>query len=138
MIRNATLDDIPEIVSLWERGGLTPAGSNPDYPKALEHKILAEPQLVMVYEVDSRIVGVIYGIFDSLNSYVRLLTIDEDYRRRGIGSQLLMAMTHRLWEYPTMGVTGFIYTDNTASQNMTRRSGFNQIEKPCLVFYRDK
>jgi GNAT superfamily N-acetyltransferase len=83
--RVPTRNDLPAIVALLERANETPY----DIARVAEEKVFgpgvtgdARP---VVYEED----GAIRGVAITCGEHLRLIAVDPEYRRRGIGSQLL-------------------------------------------------
>jgi GNAT superfamily N-acetyltransferase len=101
MLRPATFGDLPEIVSLLQRANATPY----DIARVAEEKVfgrgvLGEPQVRVVEAPSLRAGGdagwkpaphggKIIGISVTCGRVLRLIAVDPEYRRRGIGSQLL-------------------------------------------------
>lgn len=83
--RVPTRNDLPAIVALLERANETPY----DIARVAEEKVFGrgvrgEP-VVHVYEEDDRLIG----ISVTCGRVLRLIAVDPEHRRRGIGSQLL-------------------------------------------------
>jgi GNAT superfamily N-acetyltransferase len=92
-IREATINDVPELVFLMAQLG---------YPTSLDkfklrfNAIVANPSYhTFVAELDGKIVGMVglcTGLFYEYDgSYVRIVAfvVDTNYRRRGIGKKLI-------------------------------------------------
>lgn len=92
MIRTATRADLPRLLPLLLAANDTPY----DIAKVAEEKLFeagfAGEPVTTVYEED----GALRGVIVTCGRWIRLIAVDPDYRRRGIGSALLADAEARL------------------------------------------
>jgi GNAT superfamily N-acetyltransferase len=85
VIRTATVDDLPALRELFTRGNDAPY----DLAAVAEEKCfgdgIAGPPTTRVFEID----GVMQGAAVRSGKWLRILAVDRDARRRGIGNALL-------------------------------------------------
>jgi GNAT superfamily N-acetyltransferase len=104
-VRQATEDDIPRILELFEHGSLRPGKEDPTdlipYRAALA-EIARGPGRVLVAEMDGQVVGVCQLIVfrhlqtrGGLCAEVESVHVHPDYRRRGVGRVLMAAALER-------------------------------------------
>jgi len=84
VIRNASGDDIPAMLSLWRQ-----FWKPQEYEANLKAKIERDPDLVLVAEADGRIIGTVIGGTDLWWSWIYRVAADQKSQRRGAGIVLL-------------------------------------------------
>ena len=121
MVRAVTRADLPAIISLLERANETPY----DIARVAEEKVFGrgfrgEP-VVNVHEENDRVIG----ISVTCGRALRLIAVDPEHRRRGIGSQLIRDHTgHVAFAEPGNYFTpGIIETDG-ATRAFFAKHGF--------------
>src|SRR5262245_43060367 len=87
-------EEAEAVLLLWRQAGATP--SLTDTPEELRRTISDSPALVLVAEVEGRIVGSVIGGFDGWRAHFYRLAVHPDYRRRGI-ARSLVAEVERRW-----------------------------------------
>ena len=96
MIRKMTREDLPFVKSLMK--------SIPHFwheawtDGTLERALAASGDLAFVYELDSQIVGCIFGSDLGFRAYIAGLAVSEKMRNRGIGKTLLQYVENVLRE----------------------------------------
>ncbi len=95
-VRRAGRSDVHAIAQLWERADLPPS------PRGFRNEIARlrrrDPELVIIALMDAQVVGAIAGSYDGRTAVLSRLAVDEAYRRRGIGCQLVRALRQQLTE----------------------------------------
>jgi len=74
----------------------------------LHEKITHSPGSILVAEVEGRVVGTIYIIFDRWQSLIHHLAVKEEYRKQGIGTQLMKEAEIRIENFGSPRVSGTI------------------------------
>ena len=100
MIRPMKRDEHDAVCTLWNRC----APHDPVSPALLEQKVWGDPdfdpEAALVHEANGALVGLGMGVVrpgEARRGYVKLLAVDPDYRRRGVGTALLAALEAHLW-----------------------------------------
>jgi mycothiol synthase len=118
--RVPTRDDLPAIIALLERANETPY----DIAGVAEEKVfgrgfLGEP-VVSVYEENDRLIG----ISVTCGRALRLIAVDPEHRRRGIGSQLLDRSARVAFAEPGNYFTPGVIESDTATRAFFAKHGF--------------
>jgi AAA+ superfamily predicted ATPase/L-amino acid N-acyltransferase YncA len=94
VIREMVGTDLDAAVRVWDDSGIN--ASEPVFSIAEVAAALAEGDPAVVAEVAGRVVGTACSILDGDRAWVVRLALAADWRNRGIGSELLMALEERL------------------------------------------
>jgi N-acetylglutamate synthase-like GNAT family acetyltransferase len=88
MIRGFELDDIDQIVAILK---LNEQYGFPDVdgPEAMKRVEACDAAVFLVFETDSKVVGVIRGNYDGSRAMIHQLSVHPAYQRRGIGRALV-------------------------------------------------
>jgi len=89
--RNATQEDIPQMLALWRCFWKPQA-----YEANLPRKIAKDPDLVVAAECDGKIVGTIVGGWDDWWAWVYRVAVHPDCQRQGIAAGLFEEIHERL------------------------------------------
>jgi GNAT superfamily N-acetyltransferase len=116
--RVPTRNDLPAIVALLERANETPY----DIARVAEEKVFGrgvrgEP-VVRVHEEDGKLLGVSV----TCGRVLRLIAVDPEHRRRGIGSQLLLG--HVAFAEPGNYFTPGVIESDVATRAFLAKHGF--------------
>ena len=82
------------VVALWERCGLTRPWNDPR--KDIARKLLVQPELFLVAEVEGKIIGTVMAGYEGHRGWINYLGVDPAYQRQGIGRQLMSAAEEKL------------------------------------------
>lgn len=92
-IRESKVSDIEELIGLWKETGLYFAPF--DKEERLREKIEKESELLLVAEDKGKVVGAVIGNYGWRIS-IDHLAVEEGYRKKNIGKQLLREIKKRL------------------------------------------
>lgn len=88
-IRSFRLSDYAAIMDIWKRTKLEQKEMETD---GLAKQIAWDSELVMIAELDERVVGVIVGTIEGNRAYFYRLAVDPNYQSKGIGRELVDAL----------------------------------------------
>jgi len=95
-------------------------------------KRINKDNVILVYEIDKKIVGFIYGYIDSTNkvktdveSYIEYLYVDTEYRDRGIGTNLINEFIKLVKEKGTKYIKIENMIANKKTQKLYNNLGFD-------------
>ncbi len=129
MIRKATKEDIPALISLWEKTDLRMKSKGRDNPGNLEKQMLQPHMWIFVAEDNSKdIVGAVIVTNDSRKGWINRLAVNPQQRRKGIAKKLLAASEKSLIEIGITVFSALIEINNTASAKLFEDTGYNHIE----------
>lgn len=94
-VRSFAAADEPAVVALWSSAfGGDPPRNEPR--AAIRRKLTVQPELLLVGELEGRVVGAVIAGFDGYRGWVHHLAVDPAFRRRGIGRALMGEAEARL------------------------------------------
>ncbi|MBP1754125.1 MAG: N-acetylglutamate synthase [Firmicutes bacterium] len=131
MIRLFTIMDYDEVYQLWKRTPGVGLRSMDDSQDGIERFLKRNPTTNFVAEENGHIVGVVLGGHDGRRGYIYHTCVDEAYRRRSLGRELMDRMTEAMQEegITKLGLICFTnnYKGNKFWQNLgwERRSDLN-------------
>jgi ribosomal protein S18 acetylase RimI-like enzyme len=123
-IRGFLREDSEQVVSLWERCGLTRPWNDPR--RDIERRLKVQSELFLVGDIDGRVVGSAMAGFDGHRGWVNYLAVDPDLRRRGPGPAPRAPATAGLKRLGCPKVNVQIRRDNAAAMEFYRRLGFGE------------
>lgn len=89
MIRLFTINDYDEVYQLWKRTPGVGLRTMDDSKEGIERLLARNPSTNFVAEEDGHIVGVVLGGHDGRRGYIYHTCVEESYRRRSIGRELM-------------------------------------------------
>ncbi|MET8766808.1 GNAT family N-acetyltransferase [Streptomyces sp. NPDC004658] len=131
VVAEATGHDVPKLASLQAR---TRGGSASEWADRIHRALCAERSLVITAKVSGEAVGYANAAFLPEHAedgapagyYLTGVTVDPDWRRRGIAELLTRWRMDRVWERDS-AVWCFISARNLASLDLHRKLGFVQV-----------
>ena len=93
LLRSFQLSDVHDVSRIWQ---LTASrDSERETLQELAKQLARDRDLVLVAEVDGRIVGAIVGTMDGSTGFFYCLAVHPDYQGRGIGRRLVSTLEER-------------------------------------------
>lgn len=89
-------EDYETVLTLWQNAGEGIGIGVSDQPEEIEKKVRLAPDLFLLAESGSRIVGTVIGGYDGRRGMVYHLAVDAEFRGRGIGTLLMDEIEARL------------------------------------------
>jgi len=121
-IREFQLTDYDDVVGLWKTAGLILRPGDELY--GIKLKLQRDPDLFLVAEDDSEIVGVVMGAWDGRRGWINHLAVKPNRQRKGIGRTLIGELEKRLFEKGAKKVNAQIYQWNTKSTDFFKSVGY--------------
>lgn len=115
--------DMAEVFRI-ERDSFEFAWTEEDFLEALRKR----NYIGMVAEADDRIVGFMVYALHKAHLQVVNFAVHPDYRRRGVGAQLVAKMRSKLHAYRRTELTLAVRESNLAAQLFFRKTGFKAAE----------
>ena len=132
IIRKMTLEDVPGVIDLDQK-----SFSLPWPERSFRYELTANPaSRCWVAELDGRIVGmiVVWLILDE--AHVATIATHPDFRRQGIGTQLLAHALRHLMDEGARSSFLEVRESNTGAQDMYRKFGYEATGRRPR-YYRD-
>ena len=129
-LRDLTDEDLEEAVAL--DGSSTTVGQRALFPLSEVVASLVAGQPAVAAEAAGRLVGTAIGRVDGDRGWILRITLHPEWRGRGLGSELLAAIEHRLVSAGARRLTCALPEGETGSQAL-RNSGF--AERQDITWY---
>lgn len=109
-IRSFRLGDYAAITLIWRETGLE--SRERESLDDLAKQLAWDSELVLVAEVDGKVVGVIVGTLDGTRAYFYRLAVDPNYQGHGVGKELVQALEKRFRQRGATQVIIMVNQDN--------------------------
>ncbi len=127
MIRNYQDSDFENLVNLLKVSNLY--SEKVDKRAIYKRKIEYDPDSMIIFEDNGKVVGCIFIVYDPWSSYVYHLGVHPEYKNRGIGSTLLEEAERRLKSRGIEMATAFIGESNDISYQFFTKRGWSSQGK---------
>ena len=121
-------DDYPAVFALWSTAGPGIHVRRSDDPDEISKKLLRDPDLFLLAELDGQLVGSVLGGFDGRRGRVYHLAVIEEYRQRGIGSLLMDALERRLRQKGCLRYYLLVTNDNLDAMRFYQARGWEEMD----------
>ncbi len=125
-IRPFTEADTSAVVDLWKLCYLTRPWNDPT--KDITRKLTVQPELFLLAEQEGRIIGSVMAGYEGHRGWINYLAVHPDYRRAGLGRQLMAAAEKRLLSLGCPKINLQVRTSNAAAIGFYQSIGFAQDE----------
>ncbi len=121
-------DDYTRALELWRDSGDGVRVGPSDAPAEIEKKLGRDPDLFLVAEDGPRLVGTVIGGFDGRRGHVYHLAVAPEYRRQGIGSQLMGELESRLRAKGCLRCFLLVRPGNQVARRHYERLGWREMD----------
>jgi ribosomal protein S18 acetylase RimI-like enzyme len=123
-IRSATEDDIASVLDLWAAVDSPPSVS--DSPDGLATLLNADPEALLVAEVNGVVVGSLIAAWDGWRGSFYRLAVSPDRRREGLASTLLNGGERRLCERGARRLTAIVAGEDAGAMAFWQAVGYER------------
>lgn len=131
-MRLLKISDYQSVYNLWKNTSGMGLRSLDDSEEGIKRFLLRNPNTNFVAVVDEKIVGVIMAGNDGRRGYIYHLTVQNEYRLKGIASALVKDCLMALRAEEINKVALVVFSNNTNGNNFWQKLGF--IEREDLVY----
>lgn len=131
MIRIITADDYEEIYSLWKRTPGIGLRTLDDSREGTVRFLNRNPNTSFLYEENKKIAGVILAGHDGRRGYIYHACVEDDCRRRQIGTQLVNKVTGALKAEGIHKAALVVFQYNRTGNAFWMKQGFVKREDLC-------
>jgi ribosomal protein S18 acetylase RimI-like enzyme len=110
------------VIELWERCELTRPWNNPKLD--IERKLRVNPEMFLVGIVDGKVAATVMGGYEGHRGWVNYLAVDQEYRRQGLGQQMMEAVEKKLLEKGCPKINIQIRTGNSEALAFYDKIGY--------------
>jgi ribosomal protein S18 acetylase RimI-like enzyme len=131
-MRLLKISDYQSVYNLWKNTSGMGLRSLDDSEEGIKRFLLRNPNTNFIAVVDEKIVGVIMAGNDGRRGYIYHLTVQNEYRLKGIASALVKDCLMALRAEEINKVALVVFSNNTNGNNFWQKLGF--IEREDLVY----
>ena len=95
-IRQYVPDDEEAVIALWKTCNLIKPWNNPH--QDIHRKLKDSPELFLVGTINGIIVASVMAGYDGHRGWIYYLAVDPEYRKQGLGRQIMLAAEEKLLE----------------------------------------
>ena len=128
-IRNATKDDIAAVLDLWAAAESSPSVS--DSPDGLALLLGADPEALLVAELDGVVVGSLIAAWDGWRGSFYRLAVLPERRREGLATMLLREGERRLSGRGAVRLTAIVAQEEAGAVAFWRAAGKSANNTGC-------
>jgi ribosomal protein S18 acetylase RimI-like enzyme len=126
-------EDYAAVRSLWENAGPGIQLRQSDTPEEIHKKLMRDPDLFLVAELDGRMVGTVIGGFDGRRGLIYHLAVQASVREGGIGARLMDEVEKRMKEKGCIRSYLLVTKENEEAIRFYKKRGWSQMDN-LLVF----
>lgn len=130
-IRGFRLSDYEAVRALWKESGLETRPG--DSREEIQLKLSRDPELFLVAESGSKIVGSVIGAWDGRRGWIYHLGVLPSFQRMGIARRLVREVERRMRAKGVLKVNASIYKWNMRSVALFNAIGYETDEKTVHV-----
>ena len=127
-----TMIDYDAVIALWQVSdgvGLSSA----DTPESIQFYLERNPGMSFVAKQDDTVIGAVLGGHDGRRGYIHHLAIHPDYRRQGIGQQLVDFCLEALHAVGIQKCHLFIFKENQSGIAFWKATGWSYREDIAVI-----
>jgi ribosomal protein S18 acetylase RimI-like enzyme len=121
-------EDYPAVYALWQNGGPGIHVRRSDEPEEIARKLERDPDLFLLAEVDSEVIGCVLGGFDGRRGMMYHLVVAGQYRQQGIASALVDELERRLRAKGCIRYYLLVTVDNESAIHFYERRGWDRMD----------
>lgn len=118
--------DTDAVVLLWQRCGLTRPWNDPR--RDIERKRTVQPQLFIVAEAQTQVIGSVMAGYDGHRGWINYLAVDPAWQGQGLGRALMQQAQDALLALGCPKINLQVRAGNTQALAFYQRLGFVQDE----------
>ena len=127
VFRECRSEDVGAVLQLWRQSEATPGVT--DTADDLRRAVEEGPAVVLVAEVQGRVLGSIIGTFDGWRGNIYRLAVHPNHRRHGVARALVAEVEKRLAEQGAKRITALVETDQPRAMNFWEAVGYRVDER---------
>ena len=121
--------DYKTALDLWLNSGEGIGIGPSDEPEEIAKKLQRDPDLFLVAETDGRLIGTVIGGFDGRRGMIYHLAIAQEYRGKGLGSQLMQEIEGRLRNKGCRKAYLLVRKGNRDAESFYEKRGWGDMDR---------
>src|SRR5207237_9088394 len=127
VLRECRSEDVGAVLQLWRQAEATPGVT--DTADDLRRAVEEGPAIVLVAEVQGRVVGSIIGTFDGWRGNIYRLAVHPDHRCQGVARALLVEAEKRLTRQGAKRITALVERNHPLAMSFWEAVGYRVDER---------
>jgi len=127
--------DYSQVINLWKNAGPGIHLRRSDEKDEIAKKLLRDPDLFIVAEVNGIIIGTILGGFDGRRGMIYHLAVEDSYRMNGIGTELMNELENRMKQRGCIRSYLLVTDDNLNAIRFYETAGWEKMD--LLIYGKD-
>jgi ribosomal protein S18 acetylase RimI-like enzyme len=127
--------DYSQVINLWQNAGPGIHVRRSDKIDEIAKKVQRDPDLFLVAETGGRIIGSVMGGFDGRRGMVYHLAVEDSFRKKGIGTELMNELERRMKLKGCIRTYLLVTRDNLEAIHFYETHGWEQME--IMTFGKD-
>lgn len=120
--------DLPRVIELWKNAGPGIHLRRSDEKDEIAKKLQRDPDLFLVADLNGSIIGSVLGGFDGRRGMVYHLAVEDQYRKRGIGTALMNELENRMRQKGCIRSYLLVTNDNFNAARFYETIGWEQMD----------
>lgn len=133
-IESFIIDEYDQLLSLWERTGLSYDRADRDSRESIERQIFDDHMAILTLKDKGRIIGSIIASSDGRKGWINRLAVDPDYRGRRLAARLVEKAEEALSEMGVRVIATLVEDNNFPSMAAFRHCGYKAWSE--VVYFR--
>lgn len=125
-IRQFKAEDYDRIISLWDSANLPVRPKGRDSYKKVNEQISCRNTILLVAELNNKIIGTILGTHDGRKGWINRLAVDADFHRKNIAKRLVSELESWFEKSGLEVFSCIIDSENTISMELFRKLGYEE------------
>ena len=117
-------EDYDAIINIWSRAGLPYKPLGRDSKEEIIRQIELDPEMFLGAFVDSQMIGMIMGSYDSRKGWLNRLAVVPEYQGKGIAQSLIEKMETRLKAKGFRIIATMVEEGHEESMALFKKSGY--------------
>ncbi len=123
-----SIEEYDRIIELWDDADIPWKPEGRDRKENIAREIEEQPEYwIGAYDGD-KLIGIIVGTDDGRKGWINRLAVDEEYRGRGIGTELLEKLERVFEEKGFQIWASLIEPDNSEAMDFFEKRGFEDLD----------
>jgi ribosomal protein S18 acetylase RimI-like enzyme len=123
-IRNGTEDDADAVLALW-RAAESPR-SPTDSEEGIRRLLRRDPEALLLADAGGVVIGSLIAVWDGWRGSLYRLAVDPDWRRQGIGKELVRRGEERLRALGATRLTALVANTDREAVGLWRAVGYER------------
>jgi len=132
-----TIDEYDDLLTLWERCGLSYEENGRDSRERVEQQIYDDHIVILTLKTDEgKLIGSIIGSYDGRKAWINRLAVHPDYRGRRLAARLIEEVEDKLTEMGATIFAALIEDQNFPSMAAFKHCGYEGRDD--IIYFRKK